>query len=372
MTAIRDRAGLRETTKRTLAGLSHAVEETAEAAAADATIIALFQYGAYFAPMQRRYERLAAGGANVIVGYSGGAPTSGAPAGTAVHHVEFGADNPLGSEWSVALITPTAGAYVRGLDLVDFDPRECDLESGRVFRATWGFDRLTAADHVERLLDGVAAQLDPTVVTSVRAAVTEARRSPVTLPERALGATAKVLADRLEAAQRELADTSAALAKETDLATRDPLTGLLNREGLERWLGGPTTDGLPIPAMGVILIDLDGFKSVNDTFGHLVGDRLLSEVAESLLAATRPEDVAARWGGDEFIVLCPRTTDEELELIADRLLAAIGAVEVDGAQVSASAGIKTCSRRPLPLDEADAALYAAKHAGGARATVATT
>lgn len=195
-----------------------------------------------------------------------------------------------------------------------------------------------------------------------------ARRA--TLPEASLAAAARVLVERLDNTQRELTLTLALLSAETEVATRDPLTGLLNREGLERWLGGTETDGLPMPSMGVILLDLDGFKEINDTRGHPAGDRLLQGVAGALLASTRPGDIAVRWGGDEFVVLSPMATDDELATIARRLLEAIAAVEVDGASVRASAGVQTCSERPLPLERADAALYIAKAAGGGRAAIA--
>lgn len=365
MTITRERTDGRETTKRTLATLSHAVEEIAEAAAGDATVIAMFQHGAYFGPMRHRYERLAESGAAVVVAYVGGAPPNGS-----VHHVEIDADDELASEWSVAIITPTTGAYLLGHDLADFDASESDLESGRKFQATWGFDRLAASEQVERLVDRLERSLHPTLVEEIRASIALARRADVSLPERALDTTAGILVDRLEAIQRELVATRAELAKETDLAIRDRLTGLYNREGLERWLGGPSSDGLPMPPMGVILLDLDGFKAINDTLGHLVGDQLLRRIASTLLATLRPGDIAARWGGDEFIVLSPGVDDDELATIADRLIGAIVDVDVDGARVSASAGIKTCSRRPLPLHDADDALYAAKSAGGAQAAFA--
>jgi diguanylate cyclase (GGDEF)-like protein len=125
-----------------------------------------------------------------------------------------------------------------------------------------------------------------------------------------------------------------------------------------------------MPAMGLIMIDLDGFKQVNDERGHLTGDLLLQGVAATLLSATRPGDIVVRWGGDEFIVLCPGADDGELTILADRLLDAIASVEVDGVSARASAGLQTCSRRPLPLDRADSALYAAKAAGGGRSVAA--
>ena len=142
--------------------------------------------------------------------------------------------------------------------------------------------------------------------------------------------------------------------------------------GLERWLGGLSTDGLAMPPMGVVLIDLDGFKHINDMLGHLAGDHLLQGIAATLLSSTRSGDIAARWGGDEFIVLCPHTADGELQAIAQRFLDAIAAVDVDGAHVTASAGIQTCTQRPLPLGQVDKALYTAKRAGGALPVMAAS
>ena len=346
-------------TKQTLATLSHAVEAIAEEAGPDATVISLFQRGPYFSPMVARYERMAARGATIVVAYAGDGPTA-----AGVHHVAIAGDHPLAREWAAVLITPGVAAHVRGEDLVDFDPAGDDLESGRRFATTWGFDRLTAADHAEQLVEQLGAQLDSDMVGRLHAAISAARRAEASVPERSLAAAAGVLADRLDRTQRELTHAKTRLSVETQLATRDPLTGLFNREGLERWLGGVDVDGLPMPPMGVVLLDLDGFKQVNDTRGHPVGDKLLQGIAAALLSSTRVGDVAARWGGDEFIVLCPNAADGELRAIGDRLIGAVAAVAVDGASVTASAGIQTCTERPLPLGGADAALYAAKDAGG--------
>lgn len=354
-------------TKRTLATLSHAIEEIAAAAGPDATIISLFQRGPYFAPMVARYEQMAGRGSTVIVAYAGDGPTA-----HGVHHVTLAEDDPLVAEWTIILITSGVAAHVRCEDLIDFDPAATDLESGRRFSATWGFDRHTATDHATQLIQQLEPGLDSELVDQVRNAITVARHAPASVPERSLSAAAGVLANRLGRTQRELNATRARLTAETEIATRDPLTGLLNREGLERWLGGDNTDGLAMPPMGVVLIDLDGFKQINDTLGHLAGDHLLQGVAAALSDSTRPGDVTARWGGDEFVVLCPRAAGTELHSIAQRLLDAIAAVDIDGAHVTASAGIQICTQRPLPLGQADTALYTAKRAGGGRPVLATT
>jgi DICT domain-containing protein len=287
--ADRANATAEVTTKRTLASLSHAVEEIAEAAAPDAIVISLFQRGPYFAPMVARYAQMVRGGSTVIVAYAGDGPTV-----DGVHHVTLADDDLLAGEWAIILVTSGVAAHVRAEDMVDFDPAESDLESGRRFSATWGFDRHTAAAHAEQLLEQLGTALDPAIVDRVNDAIAAARQAPTSVPERSLSAAAGVLARRLEDTQRRLNATSALLAAETEIATRDPLTGLLNREGLQRWLGGVDTDGLSMPPMGVVLIDLDGFKQVNDTLGHLAGDRLLQGISAALLRSTRPGDIAAR------------------------------------------------------------------------------
>ena len=163
-----------------------------------------------------------------------------------------------------------------------------------------------------------------------------------------------LLCDRLEA-------TLAEWRHEADLAIRDQLTGVLNRHGVRRWMGGD--DELPIPAIGVVMIDLDGFKQVNDTHGHAVGDAVLVAVASALSASVRQGDLVVRWGGDEFVALCPGLQDQdELDALVGRFAHALSTVEVHGVTPRASFGTQVARSRPLVLDSADAAMYAAKRA----------
>lgn len=342
-------------TKQTLATLSHAVESIAAAAGDGATVISLFQRGSYFARMSARYEQMVASGSTVVVAYAGDGPTV-----AGAHHVTLPEDHPLTGEWAIILIAPDVAAHVCGEDLVDFDPTATDLESGRRFQASFGYDRLIAADHAQWLLSELAPMMESDVVDQVEQAIRTTRHAPTSVCERSMSVAAGVLAVQLERTQRNLANAITRLASETELATHDPLTGLLNREGLERWLGGTEAEGLAMPPMGVVLIDLDGFKQINDTHGHAVGDRILVAVATAILGSSRSSDVPARWGGDEFIVLCPDTTDGELGSIAECIVGAIANVDVDGTSITASAGTQTCSTRPLSLELADRALYAAK------------
>jgi diguanylate cyclase (GGDEF)-like protein len=151
------------------------------------------------------------------------------------------------------------------------------------------------------------------------------------------------------------------------LATRDALTGLANRrlleETLDLELARARREGTPL---SVVVVDVDNFKEINDTHGHLVGDDVLRDIGSVLDANTKAFDLAARYGGDEFVVILPGCTRADVETVGQRLRRAVAA-GVDGIPVSVSAGVAT-----LPDDAADgerllvaadAALYEAKRAG---------
>ncbi len=158
------------------------------------------------------------------------------------------------------------------------------------------------------------------------------------------------------------------------LASHDPLTNLPNRRALEaaldRMVGASHTRGM---RGAVVVIDLDGFKYVNDSRGHAVGDRLLVRVAELLRRALRPRDVLGRLGGDEFAVLLAETGPEEAEGIVHRLLDALrgGVVLAEGGRAvhtTASIGLavfgpETKVSAEQLLMNADIAMYDAKDAG---------
>ncbi|MFU8870437.1 putative bifunctional diguanylate cyclase/phosphodiesterase [Micromonospora sp. SL4-19] len=151
------------------------------------------------------------------------------------------------------------------------------------------------------------------------------------------------------------------------LAYSDQLTGLANRLTFTRRLRRALRDGGPV---AVLLLDLDGFKQVNDRFGHAAGDRLLITIAERMRDAVGDDGMIARLGGDEFAVLVDRDRSLPPERLAERLLAALEPLpgEEDlGVHPSASIGIaeygpQHTSHTDL-LRDADIAMYAAKEAG---------
>jgi diguanylate cyclase (GGDEF)-like protein len=151
------------------------------------------------------------------------------------------------------------------------------------------------------------------------------------------------------------------------LAQRDPLTGLLNRRSLYELVQRLAAQG---KEFAIVLVDLDGFKRVNDKHGHLVGDRVLQRVAEAMEKAVRREDAVARYGGDEFAVLVQggRETGEQ---VLERLKEAVESVAREaGVATSLSGGVAAWPEDGATLEEllhaADRMLYRAKRDGKGR------
>jgi diguanylate cyclase (GGDEF)-like protein len=154
-------------------------------------------------------------------------------------------------------------------------------------------------------------------------------------------------------------------------AYTDPLTGLSNRRGLDRYIKR-LNRRRDSKSYAVFLIDLDHFKSVNDTLGHAAGDRVLQEVAEILLNETRPTDIVVRTGGDEFVLVISNINDSAtLELIAKRIIRKIERPiiwEDQRCHIGASIGIVSSHNKNVGsvdyyLQAADEALYMSKNNG---------
>lgn len=175
----------------------------------------------------------------------------------------------------------------------------------------------------------------------------------------------EILSEEVTLRTAELREAHHKLAK---LAVTDKLTGLLNRLGLEEAFEReiPRAESGQ-QSLAVILTDIDQFKSVNDTWGHLVGDALLQEFAALLLREARGADVIGRWGGEEFLILCPQTSLEGATLLAERMRGVVAAhvVEPVGHRTSSFgvAAFRPGDTEDSLVKRADDALYLAKQGG---------
>lgn len=194
-------------------------------------------------------------------------------------------------------------------------------------------------------------------------AATRKPHDPVVLGE-ALS-TIQRLATFITETTKELAETQKQLSF---AASHDSFTGLLNRGSIEKMLCHCHEDararGLTFSAL---MIDLDTFKRINDTFGHAKGDEVIREVASILTRMIRPTDFAGRWGGDEFVILLPGTTLGSALIIASRLQKAFRRIHLpDSSFLTASIGCTTASPEETEAGfykRMDDALYLAKEGG---------
>lgn len=171
---------------------------------------------------------------------------------------------------------------------------------------------------------------------------------------------------------KELADANLALQAAKDkaekLSVTDQLTGLCNRLKIDQEINKEINLHARYGnCLSVILIDLDFFKSVNDSFGHLTGDQVLKTFAQVLQAHVRVVDVCARWGGEEFVVLCRETGIDKAVLVAEKIRHALSEQDFPRSiKQTASFGVTSCQAEDTPeslMNRADEALYLAKSKG---------
>ena len=231
----------------------------------------------------------------------------------------------------------------------------------------------------QRILDGAAAASEE-IELSVNSQPVRCLwlKLPVLGPDKKLQAIASIIYDkspangtahdtleRLRKTNRELQQTVVALE---EVASTDKLTGAWNRRRLEECvrqeMGRFRRYKHPL---SMLIVDIDSFKAINDRFGHGIGDRVLQALSALLQAGLRGTDSLARWGGEEFVVLCPDTSRATAAMIAERLRARTAASRFpDVGQLTISIGVAECQAGEV-WDEwfqrADEALYRAK-AGG--------
>ena len=361
----------RSSTKRTLLLVSHAMERAFDAADQDVSglVVALFQRREYFDREASAYAALAASGHTVIVGFAG--PTTDLPAG--VHAVAFDEDDPRARDWVLVLVRGDHATTLVATDSFDLATGELTLQASRMFHARQTFGRTRALADARAQLARLAPDLPVDVVHAAEAHVSRSEAIPVSSAEVRLSSAADHLVASLEAGHRRATRLRCELVATMARAEEDQLTGLGNRHFLERFLGAKDR-----PAdLFVLLADVDGLKSVNDTYGHEAGDALLSTVATTLRDNSRPTDVVVRWGGDEFIVLVPDagpTAGEGALAIGERLADAVRNARLPTPwahlRPSVSVGVSSIRRTVLPMAELDTALQQLKRNGKGRAALA--
>lgn len=192
-------------------------------------------------------------------------------------------------------------------------------------------------------------------------------------------AATQAVSEKLEAKAQEVGVLTEQLEKAQTEAIKDPLTGLRNRRRFDRAVQEFLTQEARQDGVALLLADIDHFKQINDTHGHLLGDRVLRVIAQTLQANIKGRDLAARLGGDEFAVLLLQSRDQGAEALAEqiRLAVAAGRIRREGREaigaVTLSIGV-AIARTDEPFESlyarADAELYRAKHEGRNRVCAA--
>lgn len=225
------------------------------------------------------------------------------------------------------------------------------------------------ADSFGQSLGGIANQVDQ------RAELSDIRKLLETLltETRSMQEATCLMQAHFEVKSREIEDLQQQLQEEKKRAVTDPLTGLCNRMALLDQLNASVGEMQERVPPSLIMLDIDHFKSVNDTHGHLIGDRVIRFVAQVLQKNIKGKDTAARYGGEEFTLLLPSTPENGAVAVAEAIRRAVSQAQLVRAdnkkplgQITISAGVATYRDGEDPmelLDRADRALYQAKNQG---------
>ena len=192
-------------------------------------------------------------------------------------------------------------------------------------------------------------------------------------------AATQTLTEKLDARTRDVLSLTRQLSEAHTEALTDPLSGLANRRGFMRAAQTLCECEQGLEGAALVLIDVDHFKRVNDTFGHLLGDKVLRAIAEVLRTNVKGRDIVARIGGEEFALLLPQTPLQGAHSVAEQIRIAVERLRIHGDRALDDVGSVTISsglalgRTGESVDEliarADSALYAAKHDGRNRVGV---
>lgn len=221
--------------------------------------------------------------------------------------------------------------------------------------------------HKDQLAQPLAIDLIANIVAEL---ITDTERMRIVTQE---------LTEQLERSTQEARDLNSQLKQAEHQARLDPLTGMLNRRGLEQRVQSFVEDAGSLRGSVMLVADIDHFKALNDTYGHLLGDKVIRSVAQVICEGIKGRDIAARIGGEEFAILLPDTNVEGATIVAKRICAATSSRSIRRSgtdqtidRVTMSIGVAVSTESDTLetlLDRADRAMYAGKQAGRNRVTL---
>lgn len=278
------------------------------------------------------------------------------------------------ADFSVEVNTRLYRHHVAEHDLSNVDQIRADLNKILTEVGSTLSDAGDGARSFEGKLGGIASDF------SEKQDLSEIRALLTTLVQetRQMQSATSAMQNNFESKSREIDDLQEQLQRERKRAITDPLTGLYNRFALIDQLtaaAGEANEGEPL---SLVMLDIDHFKPINDTHGHLIGDRVIRFVAQVLEKNTKGKDTAARYGGEEFTVLLPETPIQGAQAVAESIRKAVANAQLVRAdnkkplgQITISAGVATYRSEEDVMElisRADQALYRSKNDGRNRVT----
>jgi diguanylate cyclase len=226
---------------------------------------------------------------------------------------------------------------------------------------------------IEALKSSVQSQIE-SIISSL-----DGFRAQRTDEDHALSAEMRALTERIASLEHESSELRLNLARQQENSTKDKLTELPNREAydlrlrqlLDEWLHGASFQRRDDDrALCLAVADVDFFKNINDSYGHLAGDKVLKIIAREMVSRLREKDFIGRYGGEEFVIIMPDTRPADAEHVLNKLRLAIAAIPFHfkerQIQITISFGVVEALREDSPetiFDRADKALYRAKENG---------
>jgi diguanylate cyclase len=198
---------------------------------------------------------------------------------------------------------------------------------------------------------------------------------------RSMQASMELMRQQMKESKEEINSLQVRLERATEEALTDALTGLTNRKGLSKVIDKALASAEELNSYPcVLMMDIDHFKKINDTYGHLLGDRVIKVVAETIKNQVKGKDTAARYGGEEFCVILPETALKDAVKLAENIRLAIEKTRIKRAsdnaeicRVTISVGVARCNVEETItalFERADGALYQSKNDGRNRVTSA--